>query len=577
MRFDKQSVLPLLATLCVIFLSSCQQNSEIPEAPLSQSEPTPASLSAPITFVEKPDFFAKPFSYDNGENSEYFAIIEAIGGGLATLDYDRDGMFDLIIAGGGELLPENQIKPKPTGFYRNIGNWKGVDLTHLFPPAAFFSHGAYAADFDNDGFCDVIITGYGGVQLLHNTGDGHFQDVTRQSELIDDSWSTAAAWGDFNGDGVLDLYVAHYANWSFENNPVCLERPSNLRDTCAPRNFVSLDDSAFLGTGDGRFRSAHSDLGFSPGGKGLGVLSIDLDGDLDLDLYVANDGEPNFVYQNNGGTFSDVSIVSGADRNERGLPDGSMGLEGNDFNGDMLPDLWVTNFEKESMALYRAMPGSYFQHVSQPLGITGIGSEYVGWGICLRDFDGDGDEDVCIATGHANRHSPTSPRFQVPILLENQDGRLFSSVAAKAGSYFTTGHLGRGLSACDLDNDGRIDLAVSQILAPTVVLENTTPHTSRWIGLQLVGRTTSRDPIGTRIVLRYDSARQTRFITSGASYLSTSDSRVLFHVPEAAENVSIEITWPSGQVQILSSPQFSQYSVIVEPPSDEVAALEKRG
>jgi len=565
MRSHQQIACVIFAATCLGFSAGCPQNSVKETSSAIPPGVSPPPSSTAITFAAKDQFLSNLFDYHNGENSDFYAILEALGGGLASLDFDRDGLNDLIIAGGGDLLAEKQIKPKQTGFYRNIGNWKSIDLTHLLPQIGFFSHGTYTADFDNDGFCDILITGYGGVQLLHNSGDGHFQDVTKESGIIDDLWSTAAAWGDLNGDGVLDVYVAHYANWTFDNNPVCVERSSNLRDTCAPSNFQSITDAVFLGTGDGRYRSAHDELGFSPGGKGLGVLIIDLDGDTDLDVYVANDGEPNFVFQNEGGKFSDISIVSGADRNERGLPDGSMGLEACDFNNDLLPDLWVTNFEKESMALYRAMPGAYFQHVSQPLGITGIGSEYVGWGISLRDFDGDGDQDVFVATGHANRHSPTSPRFQLPILLENQEGRWFKSIAPNAGAYFTNGHQGRGVSACDFDNDGRMDLAVSRILAPTAILENTTPSNSKWIGLELVGRSSSRDPIGTRVVLTSDSHRQTRFVTSGASYLSTADSRLLFHVPTTAQQVSLEITWPSGDTQKILNPSMGEYQVIVEP------------
>ena len=565
MRSRRQIACVIFAATCLCSITGCFPKSEkksVSATPTGHSQPHPLST---ITFAEKDQFLPSPFFYHNGENSEYYAIIEALGGGLASLDFDRDGLRDLILAGGGDLLPENQIKPKQTGFYRNIGNWKAIDLTHLLPQSAFFSHGVYAADYDNDGFCDVLVTGYGGVHFLHNRGDGHFHEIAQQSGIIDDSWSTAAAWGDFDGDGILDLYIAHYADWSFEKNPACVERTSGLRDTCAPRTFESLRDVAFLGTGDGRFRPAHEELGFSPGGKGLGVLIIDLDGDSDLDVYVANDGEPNFVFQNSGGTFSDISIVSGADRNERGLPDGSMGLEACDFNNDQLPDLWVTNFEKESMALYRAMPGAFFQHVSQPLGVTGIGSEYVGWGICLRDFDGDRDQDVFIATGHANRHSPTSPRFQSPILLENQEGRLFTNVAPNAGTYLTGNHLGRGVSACDFDNDGRIDLAISQLLAPAAILQNTTPSNSKWIGLELVGRVSSRDPIGTRVVLTSDSEQQTQFVTSGASYLSTTDSRLLFHIPATAQHVSLQITWPSRHTQQISDLRLGEYQVIVEP------------
>ena len=519
-----------------------------------------------ITFHDHSERLSRQL-YHNGEDSDYFAILEALGGGVAAIDFDRDGMWDLLFPGGGDLLPEDRIEGRPAGLFRNRGSCRFEDRSNHLPFSNIFTHGAAAADFDDDGFTDVLITGYGAVQLLKNMGDGTFLDVTTNSGIVDPAWSTTAAWGDLDGDGILDVYIANYVDWSFKNNPVCLERPENRRDSCSPRTFKSITDSVFLGLGDGTFRSAQDELGFSPGGKGLGVLIVDLDGDRDLDIYVANDGEPNFIYQNNSGTFSDISVISGADRNDRGLPDGSMGLEAGDFNDDLIPDIWVTNFEKESMALYRSHTDGFFLHVSQPMGIAGIGSEYVGWGISLADFDGDGDEDVFIATGHANRFSKSAPRFQIPILLRNDDNKKYVNVASTAGAYFTKGHLGRGVSGCDFDNDGRCDLAISQMHEQAALLQNTSNRTSNWIGVQLIGRTGTRDPIGARVILTAGKARQTRFVKGGSSYLSTADPRLLFHVPEKKSAVKIEIAWPSGIDQTITDPQFGRYHVILEPIS----------
>lgn len=553
----------------MILASGCHRPTTPVERSASPSSAaTSATASAPktsgIAFHERAAF-NPPFLYHNGEDSDYFAILEALGGGVATIDFDRDGWWDVMLPGGGDLLPGERMVGRPTGLYRNLGSWSVGDISSVLPESNFFSHGAAAADFDADGFTDVLITGYGAVQLLHNAGDGTFRDVTVGSGIANASWSTGAAWGDLNGDGVLDVFIANYVNWSFANNPVCIARPENQRDTCAPRSFEAQTDAVFLGLGDGTFRSALEELGFSPGGKGLGVLLVDLDQDRDLDVYVANDGEANFIYQNNGGTFTDISIISGADRNDRGMPDGSMGLEAGDFNGDGRPDLWVTNYEQESMALYRAHAGGFYQHVSQPLGIAGIGSTYVGWGIHLSDFDGDGDEDVFIATGHAIRHSKSAPRFQRPVLLENLDGRKFVNVAAAAGEYFTNGHLGRGVSGCDVDNDGRCDVIVSQLHEPAVLLENATPTASTWLGVQLVGRVSPRDPIGASVVLSVGQRRQFRMLKSGASYLSTSDSRLLFRIPDSADPVLLEIDWPSGITQHLTHLKPGRYHVVVEP------------
>lgn len=505
------------------------------------------------------------FTYHNGEDSDYYAILEALGGGSAAADFDLDGWWDICLPGGGDMLPQNELRPQPTRMWRNFGNWRFRENESPLPASPFFSHGAFTADHNHDGFPDLLITGYGGVQLLENQGDGTFRDVTSRSGLHNPLWATAAAWGDLDGDGGLDLYIGNYVDWSFENNPTCLTRPELQRDTCPPRSFQGLTDAVFRSRGDGTFENVHQTWGFSPEGKALGVLLADLDLDRDLDVYVANDGVPNFIYRNDGGRFTDISVISGADRNERGLPDGSMGLEAGDFNGDLLPDLWVSNYEQESMALYRAHPGGFFQHVSQPMGIAGIGPVYVGWGMQLSDYDGDGDEDLVIATGHAVRHSKTAPRDQQPILLENDAGKWFRNVAKDAGAYFAASHQGRGVSGCDFDNDGRCDLLVTHLQGPPATLENVAPQPARWIGLRLIGRTGPRDPIGARVVLRTDKTQQLRLVKGGGSYLSTSDSRLLFALPSAAAEATIEITWPSGTVQELALTAGNRYQTILEP------------
>lgn len=567
----------LMAT--VVALVGCREShstldltpSTVPSG--AHSTPLPASHSNRISF-QMIEPFVGDFTHHHGESDEYFAILEAIGGGIAAIDYDEDGRFDLIIPGGGDLLPGNRIAPRPTGLFRQRYDEGFVDFSSVLPEIGFFSQGAAAADFDGDGFTDLLITGYGAVQLLRNSGDGTFQDVTSDSRIENNSWGTSAAWGDLNGDGVLDLFVANYLDWSFENNPVCLEQPSNRRDSCGPRSFKPLNDAAFIGSGDGTFQSCHEELGFSPGGKGLGVMLLDLDGDCDLDVYVANDGEPNFIYRNDSGHFTDISVISGADRNEQGRPDGSMGLEAGDFNNDLLPDVWVSNYEKESMALYRSHPEGYYMHVSQQMGIAGIGSEYVGWGICLSDFDGDGDEDAFIATGHANRYSPGAPRYQLPILLENQGNQRFLNVASGAGDYFLATHLARGVAGCDFNNDGRCDLAISHQNEPVRGLQNITAIQSNWLGIRLIGRISPRNPTGARIICEPGNQQQVRFLKAGSSFMSTSDPRILFHLPRTSSQASVEIHWPSGLTQKVMNLATRKYHAIVEPVASETSTNE---
>jgi len=504
------------------------------------------------------------FTFQNGEDGEYFGIIEALGGGVAAADFDNDSNWDLFFPGGGILHPNDKMTGEPSAFYRNQGDWQFVTGAAFVPPPRVFSHGAAAGDFNEDGFSDILVTGFGAAQLLCNQGDGTFVDTTEAAELSDSSWSSSAAWGDLNGDGFLDVYVAHYVDWSFQNNPKCIQRLENIRDTCPPRSFKPLTDEVFLGLGDGRFVASHAMLGFSQGGSGLGALVVDLDGDVDLDIYVANDGLPNFYYENTEGRFKDVSTSSGADRNDQGMPDGSMGLEAGDFNDDLIPDVWVTNYENESMSLYRSLSPGFYQHASHLMGISGIGSHYVGWGIQLSDFDADGDEDILIATGHALRHPTTTSRFQNPLLLRN-DNNHFSNIASDMGDYFSKKHLGRGVAACDLDNNGRVDSVISQMHEPAVVLACSGSVPANWVGLRLVGRRGTRDAIGARVVASTFGKPRLRMIKGGGSYLSSSDQRIVFHLPESQTQISVDITWPSGTKQSAVDLRAGEYHTILEP------------
>lgn len=555
--------------VAIVFAATgCRPGASEEAKPATIPDNSPANSSntknsAPFVFDE-PRVFSD-VRYRNGESGDWFAILEALGGGVATIDLDRDGLLDFVFASGGDLTAEGSLRAAPIRFFRGVGEPALVrDASDRLPSARSFSHGVSSADYDSDGFADLLITGYGGMQFLRNLGDGTFDDVTTSSGLTNPLWSTGAAWGDINGDAAPDLVVANYVNWSVENNPKCFQRPEMRRDTCPPKEFVGQDDACFLSNSDGTFQNAFADSGLPAGGNGLGALLADFDDDRDLDLYVANDGNPNFVCRNDGGKFVDISALSGADVNERGGADGSMGLELGDFDGDLIPDLWVSNYEQESMALYRGHPGSLFQHVSAPTGVAGIGATYVGWGMVLSDFDGDGDEDVFISTGHAVRYSKSAPRLQRPIVLRNDDGKRFENVAEDCDGYPGESHLGRGVAGCDVDNDGRSDLVVTDLHNSPTLLRNTHPGKGSWIGLRMTGTVSEREATGARIVVRSGGVAQLRMVKSGRSYLSTCDPRLLVWLPADTKSADVEIVWPSGRVDRLPSLETGRYHAIVE-------------
>jgi len=492
------------------------------------------------------------FTYHNDEEQDRFSIVESLGGGVALLDYDGDGWLDVWLPGGGRFSGPREIRGRPNGLYRSHGT--GSDFVSVAEAAGvttelFYSHGVSVADADEDGFPDVLVTGYGGLQFFRNRGDGTFAELAVTASLVDPQWSSSAAWGDFDGDGVLDLYVAHYVNWSFDNDPSCPGVAPHERDVCPPRRFDPLPDALFLGDGEGGFRDATREAGLRNDGKGLSVIACDIDGDGDLDVYVANDTVENFLYVNDGrGHFEDASVVSGAAYNERGLPDGSMGIDLFDFDADRLPDLFVTNFEGENSALYKNMGGAVFRHVSQQTGISAVGQMYVGWGIRAEDLDNDGDQDVAIVNGHVVRFPHGGSPAQAPMLFLNRGGA-FANVAPEVGGYFGRRHRSRGLATGDLNRDGRIDLVTSNVNQPAVTLLNRTENAHGFLQVQLVGTSSPRSAIGAKVELETTTGRQSRQVTGGGSYASTSDLAVHFGRGNGTSDATLHITWPSGERQ----------------------------
>lgn len=508
------------------------------------------------------------FSYRNGEEAGHYSILESLGGGMAVLDLDRDGNDDLCIAGGGEFGEDQTILAHPTGLFRNRGEWAFADVSVLaeVSQAQYYSHGVARTDFDCDGFPDLLITGYGGLELFHNQGDGTFRRIDPEiSGLTDRLWSSSAAWADLNADGFPDLYVAHYVDWSFQNDPFCKAAAPYDREICPPRSFAGLPDIMYLNRGDGSFAETSLGAGIVSDGKGLGVVAADLDQDGSIDLYVANDTVPNFLFANDGSaSFTDRSLLSGTSLSDRGVPDGSMGVDVCDFNNDGLPDLWVVNYERETSALYQNAGSMVFRHVSQKTGINSAGGLYVGWGTCIHDFDLDGDEDLFVSNGHVIRYPTNASLKQLPLLFENDSGRRFRNVAATAGPWFQEHHMGRGAAAADFDNDGDVDLAISRTNAPATLLSNEASREGTWLQVQLSGTRSAREPVGAKLELSCGEVTICRFWKGGGSYGSTSSDRIFFGIPAPTETVSLTIRWPSGLVQTLSDIPTQQIIRVIE-------------
>lgn len=506
------------------------------------------------------------FHFSSGRSAGEFAIIESLGGGVAVSDFDRDGWQDVFLAGGG-TLSDKQVGGVPSAIYRNgFGrHLTAVTRATRVDTSRFYSHGMYTADWNNDGFEDLAVTGYGGVQLFQNQGDGTFLSVGLLPFTGDLDWSTSISWADFDGDGVLDAYVTRYVDWSWENHPVCPGPRGVDREVCAPREFAGLDDSLLYGDGRGGFEVI--DVGLQPGGKGLSSAALDANNDGRLDVYVANDTTDNYLYLNEGERrFAEQAILSGVSGDEVGVNTGSMGIAVADFDNNQLLDLWVTNFERELFALYRNEGAGLFSHVSRASGLVAIDGMFVGFGTVAPDVDLDGDADIVVANGHVSYRSQFAEFKQLPLLLINDGSQSFER--SRNSAYFREQHSGRGLCQVDWDNDGVWDLIFTHLEEPAALLHGQALRAGEWCHVHLVGTTSNRNAIGAQLTATGDFGTRRFAIGGGGSYLSTSDSRLI--VPVSKQGLTkIVVTWPSGATQRFEWADPGRSCVLVEPLANE--------
>ncbi|MEW4568701.1 CRTAC1 family protein [Tautonia sp. JC769] len=491
--------------------------------------------------------------YRNGEEAGALAILESLGGGVAVFDFDRDGRPDLFFPGGGRIVPSAgglTVEGLPGRLYRNLGGWRFDDVTEAagLGDASRYTHGCAAGDFDNDGFPDLLVTSYQGVSLYRNAG-GAFVDVTEAAGLTEPGWATSAAWLDADGDGLLDLYVARYVDWSPERAPECRYHASGELDICSPSVFDPLRDLLYRNRGDGTFEEIGRGAGLENGGKGLGVVAADLDGDRAIDLYVANDTTPNFLYRNRGdGTFEEIGQLSGAALSAEGLATGSMGVAVGDLDGDGDLDLWVTNYEGEINEFYRNDGAMQFVPVGLASGLGAVSRPLVGWGTVLIDGDGDRADEVVVANGHLMHRLPGTPRPQPSMCFRREpDAGRFERLGFGPGSWFARDHDARGVASGDLDGDGDPDLVVVAQNAPASLLRNDHAGPSRYLRLRLEGTRSNRSAIGATVVVSAGPRSRCVPIAGGGSYLSQNDEQLRIGLGSATAADRVEVRWPSGQ------------------------------
>ena len=576
-------------------LCSCSKPATVPTPTVSVAAPeASAGETGPTIFEDVTATAGVAYSYRNGEEvvPAHLSILESLGGGLAVLDFDGDGLLDLLVVGGGHFggKDNKDILGHPCKLFRNKGHFQFEDVSEKVGLSTlaggapwFYSHGAAVADYDRDGWPDLLVSGWGRVALFHNEPDGRggrkFVDVSAAAGLDRGvTWATSVGWADFDGDGYPDFYACQYVNWSFANHPVDCQY-NGPPDVCPPKRFKGLKHLVFHNKGNGTFADVSESCGLLPGGdsasKGLGLVVVDVNADGKPDVYVANDTVANFLYVNRSTpgkiSFAEMGMKAGVALDGFANTNGSMGADAGDPERTGRPWLFCTNYENELHALYNnqcapktatAAERTFFLYASPGSGMAELGQKFVGWGTGFVDLDHDGWEDIVIANGHAIRFPTTALRRQKPVLMHNAGAGKFKIASARGGSYFQTEHLSRGMVLADFDNDGKVDLAVSNVNDPVAVLKNVSPDKNHWVGFNLVG-VKHEDVVGARVrVTTADKVTQSRFAKGGGSYASSPDRRMVFGLGVQDKATTVSVTWPDGTVQEMVDVPVDQYHVL---------------
>lgn len=521
------------------------------------------------------------FQHRNGKSDDKF-MVETFGSGVAWIDYDNDGFLDLYFANGSGLA-DNTTSPGNM-LLRNTGDGAFVDVTAAagVNGNGGFATGVAVGDYDDDGLLDLFVTGFGSNILYRNLGDGRFSDVTVKAGLAkSERWSSSSGFFDYDLDGDLDLYVVNYLDYQLEENPHCGFQKEGYRMYCHPSYFDGSPDELYRNDGDGTFTDVSLEAGVAnPSGKGLGVAFADFDLDGDIDIYVANDAVRNFLYRNDGETFQDVAYSAGVGYDADGKPQAGMGTDSGDLDGDGRLDIFVTNFSEELNALYRNLGRLEFEDASQS---PGLKSAFLplGFGTKLFDFDNDGDLDIYVTNGHVidniRLYNPQLSYSQTDLLYDNVDGR-FHDVSAESGPAFQVESVGRGAAVGDYDNDGDLDIVVSNCGQPPLLMRNDGGNRNHWIAIKARGTVSNAFGLGAKVRVESGNRVQVKEINNVGSYLSSHDIRLYFGLGSERKAERVEIIWPGGNKQTLRDIPADQILLIEEAPSvvDQDAASIKR-
>jgi hypothetical protein len=512
----------------------------------------------------------------NNSTTDDKPVIDAVLGGVALLDYDNDGYLDIFLTNGARIPSLAKDSPDFSNrLYHNNHDGTFTDVTDRAGVKGYgYSVGVAVADYDNDGFPDIYVTGVNRNTLYHNNGDGTFTDVTERAGVAGIGpngkklWSVSAAWLDYDNDGRLDLFVSNYLNWTFETSKVC--GPPGRRLSCSPTMYKGEPNFLYHNNGDGTFTDVSAATGIAEHiGKGMGVAIADYNDDGWMDIFVANDKERNFLFKNRGGkSFDEVGVESFVAFTEDGIPVSSMGVDFRDWDNDGKPSLFVTALGRETFPLFRNEGTGFFSVDTYKAGIGFPSLKMSGWGNGIYDLDNDGFKDLFTVNSHVSENADDDPQQhykQANAVFLNVQNGTFRDVSAQAGPDMQVRAAHRGCAFGDLNNDGKIDVVVSAIGDRAELLYNTTTNNNHWILLQMIGVKSNRDGIGTRIKVTGESGLvQYNHVTTAGSFASSSDKRVHFGLGRDTRIKEIELRWPSGRIQVLQNVNADQVLKIIE-------------
>lgn len=494
-------------------------------------------------------------------------LIETMGGGGGFVDYNADGLLDIYLVSYSQTPQLAAAGKLEDVLYRNNGDGTFTDATESAGIAnSMLGMGLAVGDYNNDGWPDLYITGYGASKLYQNTGKGTFKDVTEHAGVNNRLWGTSSAFFDYDNDGHLDLFVCNYLTYS-ENNLPCTFYEG--KPYCSISKFKGSASKLFHNNRDGTFSDVSEKAGISnPNGKGLGVVALDYDNDGRLDIFQANDTAGNFLYHNKGeGTFADVALAAGVAFDPNGNARGGMGADAEDLDGDGFLEIFVANFSSETNALFHNDGERVFTEVTNKFGLGAISLPMSGFGSRFFDYNNDGLVDLFVHNGHPfepiNKLFPGTTYKEPPFLFENT-GKGFRDVAAAHGAPLKKFYAGRGLAVGDIDNDGDSDLLLMNVGEPPALLRNDGGNRNRWLGINLVGTKSNRDGVGAKVTLTASGRQRYKQRLGGTSYCSASDSRLLFGLGASARIDEVTVKWPSGEVSSLKNLRSNQYVTIKE-------------